>query len=222
MIKIIIIITADTHGYPDMLKDFVNDTDADYFLDCGDISLYQNHSKPVYFIHGNHENWDIIEAMDNDDLKLTNLRHIKNSEVITLTKGNEKPIRVLGFGGNYSPTRFNMKKNSLTKDRRRHYNFEEFNNAKKLKNKADIVLTHECPFGVLVRNGKDVGSEIITLLLKEMKPKMSFSGHHHHQGIKGNHFCSPRLSYGYYKIDTIKKKVDFIENEKKYDFNGVV
>ena len=173
-----ILILSDSHGHLGM-RDFIRKADVDFVLHCGDLSLYSEMEKPTYFIKGNHEDYNLLEAMTNGTLEFKNLRYIKNGEIISLSKGKEI-IKILGFGGNYSPKFYFADK--LYHDRRRHFTEKDFNNAIKHKH-IDILLTHEVPKGLhKIKLGiyeEDLGNEVINKLIEETKPKFAFSGHYH-------------------------------------------
>jgi hypothetical protein len=70
-------------------------------------------SPEVYFevlLYYHKLNWDKIEKMDKGILKIPNLVHMTNAEIVQLGK-----MRILGVGGNYSPTYFGFKKARLPK-----------------------------------------------------------------------------------------------------------
>lgn len=195
-------IVSDTHG--DLgFQQFVKDVDADFVLHCGDLSLYSEFDKLVLFVKGNHEDWDVLEAMKKGVVEFKNLRYIKNGEVLALKKEDEI-VKILGFGGNYSPKYYGASK--LEGDRRRHFTDKEFKEAC-IHKKIDILLTHESPLGLVMnKRGNDYGQPLITELVEKTRPKYAFSGHHHvfNERIVDSTRCVavPRFGDGMILLDT--------------------
>ena len=137
----------------------------------GEESVYPFFKSPFYFISGNHENWDEIEKMDKGQGP-ENLIHIKNGETVTI-----EGLKVLGFGGNYSPRYFNTPINQMPESRRRHNNFEQLEKALTATD-IDLLLCHEAPKPFFSRD-RESGIANINTILRTVKPKLCFFGHHH-------------------------------------------
>ncbi len=210
-----ILVTSDIHASPNCIEILKSIKNVNCILNCGDLQSYFDSVIPHYFIHGNHENFDLIETMDKGYLKFNNLKHIKNGERINICndKLSQSNITVLGFGGNYSPSRYTHRKDYLKGDRRRHFVEDEFKEA--CKHKCDILLTHEAPLGLLSKSGRDVGQPLINKLIKRVKPIISFSGHHH--TYKVNKLDNtilvsvPRITEGYILLDTETWKFSLVK-----------
>ena len=164
--------------------------------DFGDTKKsYKVPPKPIYFISGNHENWDEIEEMDKG-LILDHLYHIENGGYVDVGLYG---IRILGFGGNYSSTYYTKKRKDIQGERRRHFLEEDFNKAidllPNLDRGIDIVITHEAadPY---MKGRRNMGQPIINELLKIVKPKMYFFGHHHYDSIT-EYEGVPSIGLGY-------------------------
>ena len=193
-------VSSDCHGKTDLLKQVIkeNKHSCVAFLDCGDLQLYSEFDKPLYFVHGNHEDFNVINAMDNGNVEFKNLRYIKNGEVVSIVVNNH-PINILGFGGNYSPKDFvidtpELAEKMLQGYRKSHFATYEYNNVIDRYNKGKlpkihILLTHEPPknlinYRVKTKEKKDVvmfdiGCDVIENLFTTINPDISLSGHHH-------------------------------------------
>jgi predicted phosphodiesterase len=160
-----IIVFGDVHENIEIIDKVIDEQKPDFALCTGDLGLYKSYNVPFYFVSGNHENFDIIKAMDKGIIEFKNLRRIKTAEVIALDS-----IKVSGLNGNYSPN---------YKIRERHFTKDDVKACKKLKD-IDIFISHEAPseIGVL-RMEKDLGIKPVKEILDKIKPKYFFFGHHH-------------------------------------------
>lgn len=176
---------GDTHGNFDTLfTKMEQHKEIDVWVQVGDFGgetkSYMAPPKPLYFISGNHENWDEIEKIDKGNY-LEHLYHIENGGYVDV---GPYGIRILGLGGNYSPSYYFKERRRLCGERRRHFVEEDFNKA--IANKdlgIDIVITHEAP-SPYIKGTRNMGQPIINELLKAIRPKMYFFGHHHYDSIK--------------------------------------
>ncbi len=201
----IIGILGDVHGDFSAVESIIKDSpEIKYWLCTGDLAdknlEYFSPRAPLYWISGNHENWEKIGNMDKGILKIPNLFHLPNAEVVSLDK-----TRILGLGGNYSPTYYGFKKAKLPKGRERHYVEDEVKKSMKYRN-IDILITHEAP-SPYCRNKEDIGRREITDILTATKPRIHFFGHHHRfgvfeiaEGIKS--VCLDRPKTSWLKLDT--------------------
>lgn len=177
----IIVVLGDVHGdFSTVEKIMKTNPKIKYWLCTGDLAdrnmEYFSPPAPFYWISGNHESWEKIEKLDKGILKIPNLFHMQNAEVVSLDK-----TRVLGLGGNYSPSYYDYKKAKMPKGRERHYVEDEVKKCMKFRN-IDILITHEAP-SPYYRGSNDIGRQEITDMLKSIKPKIHFFGHHHRFGI---------------------------------------
>ncbi len=152
--------------------------------------------------------------MDKGILKIPNLVHMTNAEIVQLGK-----MRILGLGGNYSPTYFGFKKARLPKGRERHYVESEIEKCLKSRN-IDILITHEAP-SPYYRNDEDIGRREITDILRATKPGIHFFGHHHwfgvfeiEKGIKSVCLDKPKTSW--IKLDTESFRIERIITESHF------
>lgn len=194
-----------------MLDRILDDTDADLYLQVGDIGdsthieelKYPELSKPVYFIAGNHEDWNELEPMlptpsDKIFEMRRNLWHIPTGHYCDL-----KGLRIVGFGNNYAPSRFNWPRSNLQQDRRRHFTKSDLERTLEISS-CDILLTHEAPTPFIIRNNEDAGIVPITTLIYKLKPKLHFFGHHHfYRELKigdTESYCIPIEEYRIFEV----------------------
>ncbi len=162
-----VLFLGDLHGDVEIAKRIVDSVDADIVLQVGDMTVYSPFNKPVYFIAGNHEDFDVVKSIDMGSAKFDNLKHIKTAELVVF-----KDLRISGINGNYSPA---------YKEREKHFTKDDVERCKKLRG-VDIFLSHEAPAGAGVthpRRNKDVGVDPIKEIMDSVKPKILIFGHHH-------------------------------------------
>lgn len=173
---------GDIHGHYDWLFRLMeNVKDVVAWVQVGDLGIenkeYPVFPKPLYFISGNHDNYDEIEKLHAtpEYARSKNLYHIPNGCVY--------PIENLNFaalGGNYSPKYFYRTRADQKGLRRRHYVEAEVEACKALTN-VQIFLTHEAADPYVVK-GRNAGRPEISEILKVIKPSYYFFGHHHYFG----------------------------------------
>ncbi|WP_226480852.1 metallophosphoesterase family protein [Natrinema amylolyticum] len=144
----------------------------DRVLQLGDLERYDL-PVPTWFIGGNNEDFDVIEALRaGDDPEETNNVHLLASTAATVDG-----LRVAGLSGNFAPTKYDLSRGELSGDRRRHFTHEDIDRAAELED-VDVFLTHEAPNGLL-SYGYDPGCEYIDDLLEAISPDLCLVGHHH-------------------------------------------
>lgn len=206
-------IIGDTHGHwRELSKTIESNPEISSWLQVGDLGgadmSYPDFKVPFYFISGNHENWDEIESIEKGQGP-KNLHHIKNGES-TIVEG----LKILGFGGNYSPRYSTGHPKILKGDRRRHNTPDQLIKALEATN-VDIFLCHEPPQPYVLRD-KDCGIEGISKILATVKPKVCFFGHHHYLTVNILHEAVPctGLDYGwksFVRIDPEGRKYRVIQ-----------
>ena len=170
------------------------------WLCVGDIATgdgrYEPLGAPVYWIHGNNDNFDAIAA----GALPADLHHIPNGTVIevAVAKATAPRVRVAGLGGTFAPTWYEERASELPSpgspvgpalqgrprvkdDKRRHFVREEVEACKALGD-VDIFLTHEAakPFRAFPGGrGPDAGKAQINEVLAAMRPRLHLFGHHH-------------------------------------------
>jgi Icc-related predicted phosphoesterase len=179
---------GDIHGDFDAARRVIGrHPEVPFWLCVGDIATaegrYESLGAPVYWIHGNNDNFDAITAGDLP----ADLRHIENGTLVS------PDIRVAGLGGTYAPTWYetpaselphpkkNTAKATEMADKRRHFVREQVEACVRLHD-VDVFLTHEAPKPYRAfpgGRGPDAGKAQINEVLAAMKPRLHLFGHHH-------------------------------------------
>ena len=187
--------------------------EAAFWLCVGDIATgdgrYESLDAPIYWIHGNNDNFDAIAAADLP----RDLHHIRNGTAVDIAArpGRRAPsgpfaepsataegkrsgvLRVAGLGGTFAPTWYESRATDLPHpkkgsakatelaDKRRHFVREEAEAAAALRG-VDVFMTHEAaqPFRPFPGGrGPDAGKAQINEILAAMRPRLHLFGHHH-------------------------------------------
>lgn len=177
-----------------------------FTIQTGDL-LYYDLPSPTWFIAGNNEDYDVIDALRAGESppETANVSLI-DSEVVEL-----EGLRVGGLSGNFAPTQFEKDRAELEGDRRRHFVTAEVDRAKSLE-AVDVFLSHEAPHGLLKANGYDPGCVHVDDILRTVKPDLCLVGHHHDH-VEGT-FGSTRVVSldpvweAYYELDPETLQLD--------------
>jgi Icc-related predicted phosphoesterase len=148
--------------------------DADVALQAGDL-MYYDLPIPTYFIGGNNEDFDVIEALRHGRIESSG---VSNAILLHSTVETVQGLRVGGLSGNYAPTQFDKPRNQLYDDRRRHFVRDDVERAKRLDD-VDVFIAHEAPHGLPVTEESDVGCTYIDDILTALEPDLCIVGHHH-------------------------------------------
>ena len=208
---------ADIHGNFDAMRAAMErHADVPFWICVGDLASrsgsYPEPPRPLYWIKGNNENFDVVAAIKAGRQVIPNLHFIANG-----TFAHVGPLTVAGLGGTFAPTWFDAAAAQLparkSDDRRRHFVREEVEACKKMRG-IDIMMTHEAarPFVVVEepRPGakplrRDAGKAAINDVLASMKPRLHLCGHHHRfaetvrEGVRS--VCIDRVNRSYLLID---------------------
>nr|WP_309221811.1 metallophosphoesterase [Halorussus sp. MSC15.2] len=150
------------------------DSGDDVALQTGDL-LYYDLPIPTYFVGGNNENFDVIDALRaGEDPEGTTVR---NANLLASTSAEVAGLRVAGLTGNYAPTKYDESRADLTGERRRHFVRGDVERLKTVED-VDVLLTHEAAHG-LIYYGYDAGCDRIDELLEALDPDLCLVGHHH-------------------------------------------
>lgn len=158
--------------------------DVPFWVCVGDLAddagRYQAVPRPLYWIKGNNESFDLIAAGELP----RNLNYLPNAVAFDI-----ESVRVAGLGGTLAPTWYETPAADLphrTKgsakatelaDKRRHFVREEVEACKALRG-VDLFLTHEAPKPY--RIGRlDAGKAPVNEVLASMQPRLHLFGHHH-------------------------------------------
>ncbi len=199
-------VLGDIHGnFTAIDRVLARHPEVPFWLCVGDVAsaagAYPTPAAPVYWIKGNNEAFDRIEAFRAGGEVIPNLHYIPNG-----TLARVGGITVTGVGGTFAPTWYETSAAALPAkpkdDKRRHFVREEIDAAKAL-GRVDVLLTHEAPKPFWVdlhptaqspRGGgpglpssstpskrwrRDVGKAPIAELADALQPRLHCFGHHH-------------------------------------------
>lgn len=181
-----IAVIGDVHGNFSGVRNLMLDNPmVTEWLQVGDFGgediSYEGLPTRITFIQGNHENWNELLTKPNSYWP-ESLNHLGNGQSTTI-----EGVDIVGLGGNYSAKFFDKAKNRIQGGRRRHFVKEEVDLAKYWgetgSENVDILLTHEAPSPYVKscdNSGRDIGVEIISDLIKIIRPKFHIFGHHHY------------------------------------------
>lgn len=166
---------ADDPDRRESLRAAYRATDEDVALQVGDL-LYYDLPAPTWFVAGNNENFDVIDALRRGDAALSTA---ERPHLLASTADEVAGLRVAGLSGNYAPTKYDDSRAELTGGRRRHFVRSEVERAKSLSD-VDVFLCHEAPHGLLtVGGGRDPGCAAVDEILRAVEPELCLVGHHH-------------------------------------------
>jgi uncharacterized protein len=180
---------GDIHGdFMSVRRVMARHPDVPFWLCVGDLAdaegRYQAVPAPLYWIKGNNEQFDAIEA----GVFPGNLHYLPNARAIDLDG-----LRVAGLGGTFAPSWYDTPAAALPHprkgsakatglaDKRRHFVREEVDACKALTG-VGVLLTHEAPRPYLAGTGarrNDAGKTAINEVLASMRPRLHLFGHHH-------------------------------------------
>jgi Icc-related predicted phosphoesterase len=150
--------------------------DADHALQVGDLEHYRL-PIPTYFVAGNNEDQDVVEALRHGRVRSSAVR---NAHLLHSTVAAVGGRRIAGLSGNYAPTQYRKDRADLAGERRRHFIREDVTRALDLADAdVEVLLTHEAPHGLPVREDYEVGCDPIDRLLAALDPELCLVGHHH-------------------------------------------
>ena len=168
--------------------------DVPFWVCVGDVAdadgNYEGLPATLYWIKGNNENFDLIEAgRKARPHTAENLFYIPNGQLmeIPVGPGFGPGLRIAGLGGTFAPTWYDTRAAELPHpgkgsakvrdDKRRHFVREEVNACAAMRD-VDLFMTHEAPRPY--RIGRlDAGKTPVNEVLAAMKPRLHLFGHHH-------------------------------------------
>jgi len=221
-------VLADVHGNFDaMVRAMRRHPDVPFWLCVGDLAsragAYPEPPVPLYWIKGNNENFDAIEAFVSGARHVPNLHYIPNG-----TAADVDGLTVAGLGGTFAPTQYNTPAAGLSHgtptrtrgsgevvvrdDKRRHFVREEVEALQRLQH-VDVLLTHEGAFPLRIvpehasaARPISVGKKPISEVIAALRPRLHLCGHHHRfaavttrEGVPS--ICLDRVSRSYVLVD---------------------
>jgi hypothetical protein len=199
---------GDLHGAFDALdRIMARHPEVGLWLCPGDLANdageYPTPRAPLYWIKGNNENFDFVDAQPPGSGTIPNLHYLPNG-IATEAAG----LLLAGLGGTFAPTWYETSAKDLPRapekrnreaapagrgapankndDKRRHFVHEEVDACKRLQG-IDVFLSHEAarPFPLEQRRGPgparrvDAGKTPVNEVLASMQPRLHLFGHHH-------------------------------------------
>ena len=141
-------VIGDIHGnFTALDRIIAHHPEIPFWLCVGDVASadgsYPEPATPLYWIKGNNESFDRIEAFRAGTDAIPHLHYIPNGTVVTVGT-----LTVAGLGGTHAPTWYDTPAAALPvrpkDDKRRHFVREEVEACKALGH-VDILLSHEAP-----------------------------------------------------------------------------
>ena len=188
---------GDIHGAFDAVQQIMGrHLDVPLWVQVGDVASndgeYFTPLRPLYWIKGNNEDFDVIAAAMNGHPPAANLRYLPNGGAYTVG-----PWNVAALGGTFAPSWYHtpvwalppsrgrrvsgssVKLGKSRDDKRRHFVRDEVLGCKALTG-IDVLLTHEAPRPFYPEGKRiDTGKTVINEVLTAMRPRLHLFGHHH-------------------------------------------
>ena len=187
-------VLGDIHGnFTALDRIIARHPEIPFWLCVGDVASadgsYPEPAAPLYWIKGNNESFDRIEAFRVGKDVIPHLHHIPNGTAVTVGT-----LSVAGLGGTHAPTWYDSPVAALPvrrkDDKRRHFVREEVEACKAL-GRVDILLSHEAPKPFWIdlpssttpskRWRRDVGKLPVAEVADALQPRLHLFGHHHVQ-----------------------------------------
>ena len=170
--------------------------DVPLWVSVGDVASndgeYFTPVRPLYFIKGNNEDFDVLAAAVDGESPAPTLHYLMNGGPYVVG-----PWRVAALGGTFAPSWYNtppaalppskgrkpaaswLKLGKSRDDKRRHFVRDEVLACKALT-QIDLFMTHEAPRPFYPAGRRiDAGKTVLNDVLAAMKPRLHLFGHHH-------------------------------------------
>ena len=187
---------GDIHGAFDTVQEIMlRHPEVSLWVQVGDVATndgdYFTPLKPVYWIKGNNEDFDVVAQSTAGHSPSATLRYLPNGGPYQVG-----PWRVAALGGTYAPSWYNtaaaalppsrgrkttssQKLGKSRDDKRRHFVRDEALACKKLSN-IDVFLTHEAPRPFYPAGRRiDAGKTVLNDVIAAIRPRLHLFGHHH-------------------------------------------
>jgi predicted phosphodiesterase len=219
---------GDIHGAFAIVQDIMaRHPDVPLWVQVGDIASndgeYFLPARPVYWIKGNNEDFDVVAAAIQGQPPAATLHYLPNGGAYEVG-----PWRVAALGGTFAPSWYHspvamlppsrgrrasnssLKLGKSRDDKRRHFVREEVVACKALAG-IDVFLTHEAPRPFYPAGKRiDTGKTVINEVLTAMHPRLHLFGHHHEftdsvrQGVRSIGLDLVSRSYLLIEADTLR------------------
>ena len=220
-----ILVVSDTHCYYDIVNKQIEYAEKTLghsissVIHLGDFGIYSSHLKdyfkknkkrflkPLYFIDGNHENFNSLEKLvkQYEDC----FTYLPRATVHTIDG-----YRFLALGGT-------SYMDSMITERGAIITNQQINDCLAIPADAvDIIITHDCPSGVGVPNTQGMGHfgepgfPRSSELAMHFKPKLWLFGHHH------KWFRTEDVHTSYFGVDGVWKGFGLLDED--YNFTRVL
>lgn len=188
---------GDIHGAFDAVHEIMaRHPDVPLWVSVGDLASnngeYFVPARPLYWIKGNNEDFDVIAAAIAGRPPAATLHYLPNGGPYQIG-----PWRVAALGGTFAPSWYNtpasrlppstgrknaawsLKLGKSRDDKRRHFVRDEVVACKALAG-IDLFLTHEAPRPFYPAGRRiDAGKTALNDVLAGMRPRLHLFGHHH-------------------------------------------
>jgi uncharacterized protein len=188
---------GDIHGEFGVVDDIMGrHPEVEFWVQVGDIASNEGEyfapSRPLYWIKGNNEDFDVIALALEGHPPSANLHYLPNGGAYTVG-----PWKVAALGGTFAPSWYHspasllphskgrrassaqVKLGKSRDDKRRHFVRDEVLACKALTG-IDLFLTHEAPRPFYPAGRRiDTGKTAINEVLTAMRPRLHLFGHHH-------------------------------------------
>ena len=188
---------GDIHGAFDIVEDIMaRHEDVPFWIQVGDVATndgeYFTPSRPLYWIKGNNEDFDVIAEAIAGRSPAPTLHYLPNGGPYRVG-----PWSVAALGGTFAPKWYHtpaaalpasqgrravnaaLKLGKSRDDKRRHFVREEVLTCKRLAG-IDVFMTHEAPRPFYPAGRRiDAGKTMINEVLTAMRPRLHLFGHHH-------------------------------------------
>lgn len=188
---------GDIHGAFDAVQEIMTrHPDVPLWVSVGDLASNEGEyfvpSRPLYWIKGNNEDFDVIAAAIAGQPPAGALHYLPNGGPYQVG-----PWRVAALGGTFAPSWYNtpasrlpsskgrrgaagsLKLGKSRDDKRRHFVRDEVAACKSLAG-IDLFLTHEAPRPFYPAGRRiDAGKTVLNDVLAGMRPRLHLFGHHH-------------------------------------------
>jgi uncharacterized protein len=219
---------GDIHGAFDVAQDIMaRHPEVPFWVQVGDVATndgeYFTPVRPLYFIKGNNEDFDVLAAAASGQPPAPNLHYLPNGGLHVVG-----PWRIAALGGTFAPSWYHTRAEALPPsrgrrtagtsvklgksrdDKRRHFVRDEVLACKNLVG-IDVVLTHEAPRPFHPEGRRlDAGKTAINEVLAALRPRLHLFGHHHEftdsvrQGVRSIGLDLVSKSYLVVDADTFK------------------
>ena len=219
---------GDIHGAFDVAQDImVRHPDVPFWVQVGDVASndgeYFTPLRPLYFIKGNNEDFDVLADAAAGRPPAPNLHYLTNGGLHVVG-----PWRIAVLGGTFAPSWYHTRVEALPPsrgrrpsgmsvklgksrdDKRRHFVRDEVLACKSLGG-VDVVMTHEAPRPFHPEGRRlDAGKTAINEVLAAVRPRLHLFGHHHEfsdsvrQGVRSIGLDLVTKSYIVVDADTFK------------------